>query len=235
MLSKLYIISVLLFLLLMLMLMTGCQRDGSTAESQRQRNDGGPKKTLLQRASELRGANNPEDAKLLATYADETKSSGKLSVTSPAFKHGAPIPPTYSAYGEDVSPPLKWDKVPEGTQSFVVLMEDPDAAKPKPFIHWVLYNLPADTRELRTGIPAHARVADIGQPEQGQNSRGSIGYFGPKPPKGDPAHHYHFQVFALDRRLDVPLGAKRADILKAMARHVLAKGEVVGTFKKDAD
>jgi Raf kinase inhibitor-like YbhB/YbcL family protein len=223
MLSKLYILSLLLFVILLVMLMHGCGHvDPYRVSGERL-------------ALGKRGANKAGDETVLAMQMIEAKSSGPLSVESPAFAAGQPIPPTYSAYGEDASPPLKWSQAPEGTQSFVVLMEDPDAAEPKPFVHWVLYNLPADARELRTGVPTQVRVADLGNPEQGKNSRGNVGYFGPKPPKGDPAHHYHFQVFALDQRLTVPLGATRADVVKAMTGHVLAKGEVVGTFAKAAD
>ncbi|MGI9041190.1 MAG: YbhB/YbcL family Raf kinase inhibitor-like protein [Gemmatimonadales bacterium] len=103
---------------------------------------------------------------------------------------------------EDISPPLRWKRAPQGTRSFAVLMEDPDAREPKPFAHWIAYDIPADTTGLPLGVPTDARMeAPVSGMLQGRNSRGSIGYFGPKPPVGDRPHRYHFQVFALDRML----------------------------------
>lgn len=157
--------------------------------------------------------------------------SGTLEVSSFAFKANGRIPHRFSAYGEDVSPALSWSNGPEGTKSYVLLMEDPDAKTPKPFVHWILFNVPAATSDLREGVPGAAALPDPKGARQGVNSRGSFGYFGPRPP-ADGDHHYHFQVFALDTELDLKPDAGRREILDAMRGHVLAKGELIGIFSK---
>jgi Raf kinase inhibitor-like YbhB/YbcL family protein len=117
----------------------------------------------------------------------------------------------------------------------VVLLEDPDAESPKPYVHWVLYNLPAETRELPEAIPKPGRLKDYSGALQGLNSRGTLGYFGPRPPQGDPPHRYHFEVFALDAPLGFNPGVNRQAVLNAMGGHVLAKGELVGTYQRRGD
>lgn len=156
----------------------------------------------------------------------------ELTVTSSAFAAGTRIPGRYGAEGENISPPLAWERVPEGTVSFVVLMEDPDVATDPPFVHWSVYNLPADVAALDEGVPGLPRLQLPEGALQGRNDRGSVGYFGPRPPADDPAHEYHFQIFALDTTLDLLHGATRAELLDAMNGHVLAQGEVVGTFER---
>jgi len=161
----------------------------------------------------------------------ESATAARLQVMSPDVRSGGAIPRTYSAYGEDISPPLRWKRAPQGTRSFAVLMEDPDAREPKPFVHWIAYDIPADTTGLPLGVPTDPRMeAPVSGMLQGRNSRGSIGYFGPKPPVGDRPHRYHFQVFALDRMLALPPTANREELLAAMRGHVLARGELVGTY-----
>lgn len=177
------------------------------------------------------GANDPADAKLLAINLLKPKHEQALSVTSDSFNYGKDIPYRHSDYGDRLSPQLMWKNVPSGTQSFVILMEDPDATLPKPFIHWILYNLPADSTELHRAIPTEMQLMEFGNARQGTNSRGSVGYFGCRPPYKDAAHHYHFQVFALDTVLDVPLAPDRQAVLKAMEGHVLASGELMGRYK----
>src|SRR5262245_30852636 len=162
----------------------------------------------------------------------ETSAAGRLSVTSPAFGAGRPIPYPYTQYGERFSPALEWSGAPDGTKSFAVLMEDPDAKSPKPYVHWLLYNVPGSTMRLDESVPAVMRLDDPSGALQGRNSRGQIGYMGPRPPAGDPPHHYHFQVFALDTIPNLPSGFNRHALLKAMQGHVLAKGDLVGTFAK---
>lgn len=162
-----------------------------------------------------------------------TGKSSELDVTSPAFKSGDRLDLRYSAYGEGISPELRWEKGPKGTKSYVLLMEDPDAATPKPFVHWILVNVPADVMELREGVPGTAALTHPKGATQGTNSRGSVGYFGPRPPAGGD-HHYHFQLFALDKVLQLEPGAARKEVMDAMNGHVLAHSEIVGLFKKPA-
>jgi Raf kinase inhibitor-like YbhB/YbcL family protein len=118
-----------------------------------------------------------------------------------------------------------------GTKSFLLMVEDPDATSPLPFVHWIAIGSP-DATGLAEGVapvhwPLHPRVV-----EQGSNSRSTAGYFGPRPPPGDAPHRYHFQIFALDVALRLPTGANRHAVLKAAKGHVLAQGSVVGTFRK---
>lgn len=170
----------------------------------------------------------PPPARPLALAAVETEAT--LSLTAP-FQAGEAIPLVHVADGDDASPALSWQAGPEGTRSYVLIMEDPDAAAPKPFTHWIVYDLPADVTALREGLPTEPMLNDPDGVKQGTNDRGTTGYFGPKPPVGDPPHHYHFQIMALNLpTLDLPPGAGRDEVLAALRGHVLAKGEVVGTF-----
>jgi len=164
----------------------------------------------------------------LAYQRAETRTSGMLTVTSAAFQPGAAIPEHFSAYGDGVSPPLAWTGAPAGTRSFVLLVEDPDASSAKPYVHWMAWNIAAD----RTALP-EAVAAGVPGLVQGRNNRGSNAYFGPRPP-GRSAHHYYFQVFALDTTLSLPPTASRNDLLKAMDSHVLAAGQLLGMFAKPA-
>ncbi|MCD7111433.1 YbhB/YbcL family Raf kinase inhibitor-like protein [Rhizobium sp. DKSPLA3] len=154
-------------------------------------------------------------------------------VVKAAFEKDGPIPVQYTADGDNASPAIEWTKAPEGTKSFVLIADDPDAAKPKPFTHWLAYDIPVGTTKLREGIPGTPVLQEPKMMKQGANSQGSTGYTGPKPPAGEPAHHYHFQVFALDiETLGLDPGAKRDAVLKAMEGHVIAEGQVVGTFER---
>ena len=164
--------------------------------------------------------------------ADLVEAEAALEVTSPAFESEAPIPDVYAAEGQNISPPIEWAEGPEGTRSYALIMEDPDVAEDPPFVHWIMYNIPAAVTSLAEAVPGAPRLQKPEGALQGANSRGSVGYFGPRPPEGDPAHAYHVQVFALDTVLDVPHGASRADFLAAIEGHVLASGEVVGTYER---
>lgn len=177
------------------------------------------------------------DDSLLATSDNRAqpaaaRTTPEIRLESPAFSDGQPIHRRYTDYGEKISPELTWGDLPEGTQSLVILMEDPDADEPKPFVHWVLYNLPVDYEGLRRAVPTNLRLEHLGNALQGRNSRGSIGYFGPRPPKGDPPHRYFFQIFALDRKLDLQPGATKEQVLQAMRGHVLARGSTVGQYSE---
>ncbi len=153
-----------------------------------------------------------------------------MNVTSSAFVAGKPIPKKYAYHGEgdNVSPPLAWTGAPDGTKSFVLLVEDPDAPspkhpRPKPWVHWVLFDIPASVTSLAEG-----KAAGI----QGENDFGQAAYGGPMPPPGSGTHRYFFKVYALDRMLELPGGAKRDTVLAAMKGHILAQGEVYGTYSR---
>lgn len=147
-----------------------------------------------------------------------------MTVTSPAFGSGGAIPARYTCSGADVSPPLAWSGAPSGTRSLALTVIDPDAPG-RPFVHWVVFNLPSDATDLAEGVR---------QPEgaiAGRNDFGSSGYRGPCPPPGS-AHHYHFKVYALDGELSLHPGASESSFQEATKGHVLATGELVGTFKR---
>lgn len=161
------------------------------------------------------------------------EAASRIEVASAQMRAGAAIAPRHTAYGDGVSPALRWNPV-GGARSYVLLVEDPDAPGPRPFVHWLAWNIPPGTHELREGIAPQARPDAAEGMCQGLNGQGQPGYFGPRPPRGDAPHHYHFQVFALDRTLALPDGADRDDVLTAMHGHVLAKGQLVATSQAPA-
>lgn len=170
----------------------------------------------------------------LAKDRPETEGQGQIQVSSAAFGADGAIPAKHSEYSDGVAPALSWAPV-QGAQSYVVIMEDPDAKPITPFVHWVAWNIPAAVTSLPEGLQEQARLTAPDGLLQGRTSRGSVGYYGPRPPVGDPPHHYHFQVFALDTMLEVPAGADRDAVLAAMKGHVLAKGELVGTYAQSTE
>ena len=156
---------------------------------------------------------------------------GALTVSSSAFKEGQPIPEEYTAYGKGRSIPLSWSALPAGTRSIAIVMDDPDAGTP-PFVHWVIYNIPAATKSLEAGLPTKPRLDAPKGALQGSNSKNSTGYFGPRPPKGDPPHHYHIKVYALDQELKIEPGSEEDTLIKATSGHILGEGELTGTVQK---
>lgn len=147
-----------------------------------------------------------------------------ITLTSPAFSNDAVIPVRYTCSGADVSPPISWSGVPGGVQSLALTVIDPDAPG-KPFVHWLVYSLPESTVGLAEG----------GRPPggslEGRNDFGSNKYRGPCPPAGSP-HHYHFKLYALDTKLSLPAGTSEAAFQDAIKGHVIATGELVGTFRR---
>jgi Raf kinase inhibitor-like YbhB/YbcL family protein len=151
-----------------------------------------------------------------------------LSLSSPIFQEGEDIPITYTCDGQDISPPLTWGEPPSETQSFALIMDDPDAPGGV-FTHWLLFNLPADIRELLEAVPTHNELANGAL--QGKNGFGNIGYGGPCPPSG-PAHHYRFSIYALDQALDLTAGASRKQVIDVITGHILAWGQLTGTYQR---
>lgn len=152
----------------------------------------------------------------------------ELTIRSAAFAMNAAIPAKYTCSGQDVSPPISWSAAPEGTLTLAVLCDDPDAPVGD-WVHWVIFNLPADTNELPESVPPKAQLPNGAI--QGMNDFGRVGYGGPCPPPGKP-HRYFFTVFALDTKLALSSKATKRDLLGAVERHVLAKGQLIGTFKR---
>ena len=152
-----------------------------------------------------------------------------MKVSSTAFDDGGILPPRFTCDGDGVSPPLAWNDIPDGTQSFVLICEDPDAPNGI-FTHWLLYNLPAGSRELGEGFP-NDEVLSIGA-RQGTNSFGDVGYGGACPPQGDREHRYVFKLYAVDVDLALRPGAKKEQLLDAIRDHVLAETETIGRYKR---
>ncbi len=161
------------------------------------------------------------------TLAEQEDQALTFQLTSPAFAPGGPIPRKYTCDGEDISPPLQWRDPPQGTQSFALIADDPDAPRGT-WIHWVLYNVPANARSLSEAVPPDAELPDGSR--HGQNSWKRLGYGGPCPPGG--THRYFFKLYALDTMLDLPAGATKKQLLKAMEGHILAQAEVMGTYTR---
>jgi Raf kinase inhibitor-like YbhB/YbcL family protein len=167
----------------------------------------------------------------------KTPSSGEFSVksvkidlklTSSAFKEGETIPVKYTGEGDDISPPLKWNKPPEGTKSFVIICDDPDAPMGV-WDHWVLYNIKPSVTDLSEGVAKEADLPDGSI--QGKNSSGKTGYNGPMPPKGK-AHRYFFRIYALDTLLKLEAGVNKNSVIKAMEGHILAEGQLMGKYAR---
>jgi hypothetical protein len=147
-----------------------------------------------------------------------------MRLTSEAFQADHPIPPKHAGDGGNVSPPLAWDEPPEGTRSFALLVDDPDAPSEEPFVHWIVYRIPAGAREIPEG--------SAGGGVEGRNSAQRIGWFGPCPPEGHGTHHYRFRLSALDIDPDADPGADREILEDLLKGHVLAEGELVGTCER---
>ena len=156
-----------------------------------------------------------------------------MTITSTAFENGQPIPAKYTGEGEDVSPPLAWTGVPDGAQQLALICDDPDAPTDEPWVHWVIYGLAATTTDLPEGVPA-AETVDDPPAVQGVNGWPGrvIGYGGPMPPPGHGVHHYHFKLYALDAALGLAPGQSEAELLAAMDGHILATGELIGTYQR---
>jgi|SRR5215211_1951629 len=150
-----------------------------------------------------------------------------IEVRSSAFEDGGVIPALYTCDGQGVTPPLSWDSVPNGTKSLALIADDPDAPRGT-FVHWVVYDLPPDTRRLPEDVPERQTLS--GGAQQGVNGAGRIGYTGPCPPSG--THRYVFKIYALDRMLDLGGGATVERLSDAMEGHVLAEGQLMGTYRR---
>ena len=149
-----------------------------------------------------------------------------FAIRSPVFPAGGTIPKRYTCDGPDVSPPLSWTEPPAGTKSLALIMDDPDAPVGT-WVHWVLYNLPASTRELAEGTPISETLANGAR--QGTNDFRKIGYGGPCPPQG-PAHRYFFKLYALDTELNLAPGATKKQLEAAIAGHILTQAELIGRY-----
>ena len=155
------------------------------------------------------------------------KGGGKMEIKSSAFKEGAIIPRKYTCDNIDISLPLEWSQVPDGTKTFALICDDPDAPMGT-WVHWVLFNLPENILELSENVPKIEVLKN--EARQGKNDFGKIGYGGPCPPGG--THRYYFKIYALDKELDSKPGITKKELLKAMEGHILAEGQLMGKYKR---
>jgi Raf kinase inhibitor-like YbhB/YbcL family protein len=154
-----------------------------------------------------------------------------LTLSSPAFTNGETIPRRFTCEGEDVSPDLKWADIPSGARSLVLIVDDPDAPDPaapkRTWVHWVLYNIPPETKEFKAAISSAELPRGV---KEGKNDWGRTGYGGPCPPIG--RHRYFFKLYALDIVLPNLGNAAKPALETAMKGHVVAQAELVGTYQK---
>jgi hypothetical protein len=150
-----------------------------------------------------------------------------IEITSTAFANEGMIPRRFTCDGENISPPLSWKGMPEGTKSLALIADDPDAPR-KTWVHWVVYNLPAESGGLPENVPPEKTLAGGGR--QGTSDFGRIGYGGPCPPSG--THRYFFKLYALDAELGLAPGATKEELLQAMAGHVLAEAQLMGRYRR---
>ncbi len=163
----------------------------------------------------------------------DTRQYARIELTSTAFGDGQPIPMKYTGEGEDVSPSLWWSALPEGTKELALICDDPDAPRAEPWVHWVIYAIPA----AATGLPEDFDHTDRIEGEltglvEGKNSFGNTGYGGPMPPPGHGKHRYFFKLYALDSQLALEPRLDKNSLLKAIQGHVLGRGELMGTYQR---
>lgn len=178
---------------------------------------------------------------LLATMAFEVGAQDApetISVTSSVFDHHGMVPEANSAYGDNTSIDLSWADLPEGTQQLALICDDPIVVEigmmEQPFVHWVMYNIPASASGLPAGLPSDAtlEVDGLEGAVNGLNGLRRPGYFGPRPPANGQLHAYHFRVYALDDALNLEPGLGKAELLDAMEGHVLATGMLMGHYER---
>jgi Raf kinase inhibitor-like YbhB/YbcL family protein len=162
----------------------------------------------------------------LCAVSSEDPQEGTMKISSDAFAANETIPKKFTCDGPDVSPKLTWSEPPAKTQGFALIMDDPDAPAGT-WVHWVLFDLPAETRELAEGVAKQEQLANGAR--QGRNDFGKIGYGGPCPPPGNP-HRYFFKLYALDAKLNLKASATKADVERAMHGHSLAHAELIGRY-----
>ncbi|MEW6008661.1 MAG: YbhB/YbcL family Raf kinase inhibitor-like protein [Candidatus Omnitrophota bacterium] len=151
-----------------------------------------------------------------------------LELNSPAFKNNEFIPKIYTCEGADNSPKLSWSGAPDGTKSFVLINDDPDAPMGT-WVHWLVYDIPSSVTSLDENVPKSTFLENGAK--QGNTSFGSVGYGGPCPPPGK-AHRYFFKLYALDTLLNLKPGVNKSQLIKAMEGHVLAEAQLVGLYKR---
>ena len=220
------IIPFCLTLIVLSIAITGCASESSPMDiepvmSGSQTPEETPGEIIGTNAMKISGEEN-----LQGTDEAASKTSNGMLVTSTAFADGENIPTLYTCDGEDISPPIKWENVPDGTQSLALISDDPDAPAGT-WVHWIVYNIPPENTGLEAGIPAEVNITGGGK--QGQNDFRQTGYGGPCPPAGNP-HHYLFKLYALDIMLDPEPEIEKEALEAAMQGHILSEAQLTGKY-----
>jgi Raf kinase inhibitor-like YbhB/YbcL family protein len=149
-----------------------------------------------------------------------------MKITSSVFKDQAELPVEYTCHGKNIHPPLEFHNVPENAKSLALVMSDPDAMQPNPWIHWVIFNMPPTTQALDQDLSAV-----LAQAKRGENTAKTLDYYGACPPRGHGVHHYHFMLYALDTMLDLPEGSSYDALKNAMLNHIITQADLVGLYE----
>jgi Raf kinase inhibitor-like YbhB/YbcL family protein len=153
---------------------------------------------------------------------------GNMSIISPAFDNGAFVPTKYTCNGQNISPKLSWENAPPGTQSFALIMDDPDAPNGT-WDHWILYDIPSQVRELKEDIKELPKDAHVGKSSSGKNE-----YGGPCPP-ADQQHRYYFTLYALDTKLNLSDGISKMQLEQAMSGHILSQSQLIALYRRNSE
>ncbi|WP_276301598.1 YbhB/YbcL family Raf kinase inhibitor-like protein [Halorussus lipolyticus] len=162
-----------------------------------------------------------------------TTEDGEFTLSTDEWENGESIPTRFTCEGENVSPRFSISNPPEDTEAFALVMDDPDAPNP-PFVHWLVWNIPADAGEIPESVPTSETVGALGDAVQGANGTGELGYVGPCPPEGDPQHTYLFSLYALESSLDLGPGAEYRQVVNAVMRNAIGRSRYVGQYERDA-
>ena len=155
-----------------------------------------------------------------------------LTIESPAFGSGQSIPIQYTGEGQNISPPLTWSGVPPTAQELALICDDPDAPTPEPWVHWVIYKIPASATGLPENIPPAPSPDTPTGIHQGVNTSGQAGYMGPMPPPGHGVHRYHFKLYALDTPLEATAEIDKDALLDMLSNHIVAQAQLIGTYQR---
>jgi Raf kinase inhibitor-like YbhB/YbcL family protein len=172
---------------------------------------------------------------LMAAGAAPAQQPEPIEINSSAFTNHANVPLEYTAYGDNVSPQIVWGELPEGTEQLALVMDDPIAPTPEPFVHWVVYNIPATAGELPEGMSTDERITEpaaLAGTINGHNGLGRAGYFGPRPPADGELHAYHIWVYALDTALDLEPGLGKEELLAQIEDHIIGAGMLMGHYER---
>ena len=166
----------------------------------------------------------------IAIHKVQPRDEGRLELVSSAIDGNGRIVDRFTAYHDNLSPPLSWTRVLDA-EAYALVVEDPDAPTEHPVVHWMIWNIPGELSSLAPGLPLRSRLDHPKGAVQGRNTKGGFGYFGPRPPPGHGPHRYHFQLFALDKPLPMEPDTPLPELLNALKGNTIAKADLVGVYE----